>query len=83
MYTEADRPSKSILLQNAEDFHIVFNNINNIKISFLDEDVHLVVSRMYRQDVRSVWAQSTSDYLDLEFKNNFFCFQWFKPQPLP
>ena len=75
IYTEADRPWKVFWLQNAEDFQIVFDNINNVKISFLevdDEDVHLVVGRMHRQDVRSVWAQSPSHYLDLQFQNNSF-----------
>ena len=68
-------PEQVFLFQNAEDFQIVFDNINNVKISFLevdDEDVHLVVGRMHRQDVRSVWTQSTSDYLDLKFQNNSF-----------
>ena len=68
-------PEQVFLFQNAEDFQIVFDNINNVKISFLevdDEDVHFVVGRMHRQDVRSVWAQSTSHYLDLQFQNNSF-----------
>ena len=41
-------------------------------LKYLYEDVHLVVGRMHRQDVRSVWAQSTSHYLDLQFQNNSF-----------
>ena len=68
-------PEQVFFFQNAEDFQIVFDNINNVKISFLevdDEDVHLVVGRMHRQDVRSVWAKSTSHYLDLKFQNNSF-----------
>ena len=44
-------PEQVFSFQNAEDFQIVFDNINNVKISFLevdDEDVHLVVGRMHR-----------------------------------